>query len=196
MAPHALYVRNTSGFHLLPDKCGTHEATHVVKFTGRPSRRRTQNDRVIAMIEPLYFHDRLGTHRAGVVAGPLAKWSFVPLLAGNRLTLDNNLGSCRDRQLGVFANDYRHGRTLKAPYPIVFRNAARHFDTTGQIEQRVLAKRDRDFARLATREILLTHDAPLFTRGNIEAQRVAVLNHDAVSAEIDPTLVGLDGNID
>ena len=71
----------------------------------------------------------------------------------------------------------------------------RHFDAAGKIDQRILSERHCDFASLPFRKIFFTHDAALFSRRNIKAQRVAIVNHDAISAEVYPARVGIGGDI-
>src|SRR5438477_10702631 len=113
------------------------------------------------MIEPLHFHDRLWSHRAGIVSSPLAERSFVHLFTRDGLTFDNNLSSRGNWQTGIFANDYGHRRPLQPAHPIVFRDSTRHFDTARQVQKGILTKRNRDFARLPARKIFFAPDAAL-----------------------------------
>ena len=69
----------------------------------------------------------------------------------------------------MFAHDDRYGRALQSSDPIVFRDAAREFDSARQIDERVLAERDCDFARFAFGEIFFAHDAPLLAGRDVEA---------------------------
>src|SRR5947208_6046965 len=148
------------------------------------------------MIEPLHFHDWLRPHLAGGVSRPFTERSFVHLLSRYGFALDHNLSSRGNWQTGVFANDYGHGRALQPADPVVFRDAARHFDTTRQIQQRILTKRDCDLAGLTACKIFFAHDAALLARRDVKAKRVFVLNHYPVSPEVDPTFVGLNRDID
>src|SRR5207244_10841422 len=93
------------------------------------------------------------------------------------------------RSTRVLAFDYLHRVSLQASHPVVLGNAVRNFNAAGQVEQRILSKGNRDLAGQALGKILLTHDAALLAGRDIEAEGIAVMNHDPISAEIDPALV-------
>src|SRR2546421_7054841 len=126
------------------------------------------------MIEPLNFHDRLWPHRTRVVSSPFTERSFVHLLSRYGFALDHNLSSRGNWQTGVFANDYGHGSPLQPADPVVFRDAARHFDTARQIEQRILTERNCDFAGLTACKIFFAHDAALLARRDVKAKSALV----------------------
>src|SRR5207244_4532909 len=133
--------------------------THVIELARRTRRRRAENDWVVSMIEPLHSHDWLRPHRTRIVSSPFSKRSFVHFFTRNRFTFDHDLSGRGNWQSTVFANDYGHGRPLQPADPIVFRDAARHFDSAREIQQRILTKRNRDLARLAARKVFIAHDA-------------------------------------
>ena len=55
-------------------------------------------------------------------------------------------------------------------------------------------KLDGDGAGVASIEIFLTDDPALLAGRNVERQRVAVMDHDAVAADVDPAFVDIAGN--
>src|SRR5579859_7443469 len=189
VAPNAGHIGDAGFLELLPNERGTHEATHIVKFTRGTCRRRAENDGIVAMVQPLYLHGRLGTHVAGVITGPFAEGTFVVIVPGNRFAFNDDLRGGRNRKTGVLALNYLHGMSLQAANPFVFGNTVRHFHAAGKIEQRVVAERNGEFAGLAAGKILFAHDAALFARRNKKAQLIAIMNHDAIRAQIDPALV-------
>src|SRR5262249_52963735 len=189
VAPHAAHVGHPRRFELLPDHGRAREAAHVIELARRACRRRAQDERFFAVIETFDFDRRLRPGRARVIARPFAERPFVAHVVRRRLAFDDDFGVSRNRQAGVFAFNDLDGETLNAADPVVFAHAIRHFETAGQIDQWVLPERYRDFARLASGEILLAHDAALLAGRDVEAERVFVVNHDAVSSEVDPAFI-------
>src|SRR5262245_6987825 len=191
VAPHAAHIGHARGFQFLPDHGRAREATHVIEFARRASRRRAQDDRIVAMIEPFDFHCRLRSGRACVIARPFTERPFIAQLVRRRLAFNDDLGVGRNRQARVFAFDDLDGKTLNAYDPVVFAHAIRHFKPARQIDQWVLPERNRDFAWLAPGKILLAHDAALLAGRDVEAERIFIVNHHSVGSEIDPALIGV-----
>src|SRR5260370_1351746 len=119
MTPNAANIRNTRSLQLLPQQRGAHEAAHIVELAGRPRGRRAEDDRVVAMIEPLDLDNRFGTPRAGVVSGPLSERAFIAFLAGHRVAFDHDLGRSREGQARVLAFNHLHRTALQSSDPVV-----------------------------------------------------------------------------
>ena len=67
-----------------------------------------------------------------------------------------------------------------------FRNPVLNFVARGQEHQGVVADADRHRAGLALLEVLLADQPAVLARAHPQAHRVLVVNHDPVSAEVDP----------
>ena len=63
------------------------------------------------------------------------------------------------------------------------------YDWRRSSEQRIIAEADRDRKWLALVEIFLPHDAAMLAGRHVERERIAVMDHDAIAAEVDPTFV-------
>src|SRR5688572_3595839 len=59
-----------------------------------------------------------------------------------------------------------------------------------------MAERHCNLERLAVGGVLFPLNAPVLARRNIKSQLVLVVDHDPISAVIDPALVGIARNID
>src|ERR1051325_2792946 len=194
--PYALDVRHAGLFQLVPDKRRAEIRAIPAQFRRRTAWRRAQNNRVVAVIDALDLDDRLGTLVARVIAGPLAEWTFGPRLVENNVAFDRDLGSRRNREAGVLAFEDFERLAAHAADELVFRHAVGNFDAAGEKRERVMAERHRDLAVPAGVQIFLALDAPVLAGRDVEADRVLVVDHDAVGAVIHPTLVGVFGDVD
>ncbi len=81
---------------------------------------------------------------------------------------------------------------------IVFRLAGGYFHLTEEPQERVRAETDRHRKRLSFVEIFLPVDIAVMARRNIKRQRIAIVHHHAIAAEIDPAFVRIaaDGDIE
>src|SRR5262249_16907691 len=139
--------------------------------------------------QALHFNDRLGALAAGVVAGPLAVGALAPLLVGKAIALDGDFRKRRDRQTGVLAENHIDWFAADAAGVVVFGFSPGQTIRRGNQQKRVVAEADRHGARAALVKIFLADDAALFARRDVERERIFVVHHDAVAAEIDPAFV-------
>ena len=99
-----------------------------------------------------------------------------------------------DRQARVFAENDIDGFAADAAGIVVFGSAPWHVVGCGHEQERIVAEADGDGKRLALIEIFLAHDAPVLARRDVERESIAIVHHDAVATEIDPTLVDVAGD--
>src|SRR5581483_10410054 len=161
MDAHALHVGHARRLHLVPDGRRAQQPAEALGLRRGLERRRAHQDRVVAVVERLHADHWLGPAGAGVVAGPLAERSLDARLAGHRLS-------------------------AHAARPGVLALPLRHVNRRGQEQQRVVAERDRHWARLAGVEVLLPVHAPVLAGRDEESKVLLVVQHHAVGAGVHP----------
>src|SRR4029450_8170034 len=77
---------------------------------------------------------------------------------------------------------------------VVLRGTPRDLLSRSHNQQRIVTEADRYGKNFSLIEILLAHDPPMFSRRNIQSERIAIVHHDAVTTEVDPTFVDVAGD--
>ena len=132
----------------------------------------------------------------GVVAGPLAERAFDALVVGLDEALDDDLGIGRDRQAGDRPLDHLDRRAAHAADDLELAHAVGHFAAAHEE-----AHRDRRRSTMATgialaaRLVLVAHLAAVLAGRDVDAERLGVVDHDAVGAAIDPALVRIADDV-
>src|SRR5258706_5534776 len=193
--PYTFDVRHAGLLHFIPNQSRPEIRTIPAKFRWRSAWRRAENDLVVAVIEPLHLHPRLGALGAGVITRPFAKRSFNLRLIEMDIAFDDDFSIGRNRQTGVFAFDHFERFAADTTDEFIFRNAIGHFNAARQKSQRIVAKRHGDFERLAAGLVFLPLDTTMLTGGNIKSQLILFVDHDTVGAVIDPAFVRVARNI-
>src|SRR4030095_14898917 len=103
----------------------------------------------------------------------------------------------RDRQLGVFADDYFERLAAHAAGVVIFRLPAGNFDLSEKPQEWIGTETDSDRKWLSCVEIFLPVDIAVMPRRNIKRQGVMIVHHDAITTKIDPAFIRIaaDGNI-
>jgi len=154
--------------------------------------------RIVTMIEALNLHGSARAALSSRNSRSTHRRSFGRhLLTGNRLAFGNDFRSGgRSVDRSICPNDYGHGSALQTTDPIVFRDAARNFDPPARYNSGSWPKETATLQDWPRAKVFLAHDAPLFARRNVEAQRVAISNLNAIGTEIHPAFVGFDSDVD
>src|SRR4029077_19813869 len=74
---------------------------------------------------------------------------------------------------------------------VVLRSTPSDLLSRSHDQQRIVTEADGHGERPPLIEILLAHDPAMFPRRNIQSERIAVVHHDAVATEVDPTFVNI-----
>src|SRR5262245_25961161 len=105
----------------------------VVRRAPRP---RTQDDRIVAIVNPLYLDDRFRSGIADVVARPLAELPFTLELIGIEETFQNNFAERRQWETCESTRDDRNPFVQHRPRIIIFRDARRQRQGAGEQKYR------------------------------------------------------------
>src|SRR5438045_201531 len=119
VAPDALDSRDPDRLELRPQQRRPEERPVEGLLVGRLVRRRAEDDRVVAVIERLDLHERLGPRITGVVARPLAERTLDDLLFRIHPALDDDLGIGREREPGDRSFDNAIRLAAHAAGPVV-----------------------------------------------------------------------------
>src|SRR5258706_5317981 len=88
--PYTFDVRHSGLFHFVPNQCRSEIRTIPAKFCRRTARRRTENNRIVAVIEPLHLDPRLAALGACRLTGPFAEGSFNLRLIEMNVTFNDD----------------------------------------------------------------------------------------------------------
>jgi hypothetical protein len=104
----------------------------------------------------------------------------------------------RDRQLGVFAEDYFERLAAHAAGVVIFRLPAGNFHLSEKPQEWIGTETDSDRKWLSCVEIFLPVDIAVMPRRNIKRQGVMIVHHDAITTKIDPAFIRIaaDGNVE
>src|SRR4030095_3610080 len=94
----------------------------------------------------------------------------------------------------MLADDNVKRFSSDAPGIVVLRSTPRDLLSRSHNQQGIVTEADGHGKRSSLIEILLAHDPPMFSRRNIQSERIAVVHHNAVATEVDPTFVDVTGN--
>ena len=195
MRPDRGHVGHAGRRDVLADQRRAGDGAIARLLFGRALRRAADHDRVVAVVDGLDVEHRLLADVAAVVAGPFAERPFQLAFARLHEAFDDHLGVGRNRQTSDRALDHLDRLAAQAAGDIQFAHAVGHFAAGYQELQRVAADDDGHRHRLVPRLVLVAMDAPVLARGHIEAQRVLVVDHHPVGADVDPVLFGIAGDV-
>ena len=158
--------------------------------------RRSEQNRVVAVVDGLDADAVLHAAASGVVAGELAEGALGHLVVGVDVALERNLGVCRDGQAGDAPPYDRHALSDYRTRPLVFAHAVGRVRRSHGKEQRMPAGHEHDRAGLAAVPVLFD-DARAVVRGrDVGGDGVPVVHHRAVGAEVDPAGVRVGVDVD
>src|SRR6266542_490396 len=94
----------------------------------------------------------------------------------------------------MLAENNIKGFSSDAASIVVLRGTPSDLLSRSHNQQRVVAEADRYRKGPSLIEVLLAHDPAMFTRRNIQGERIAVVHHDAITTEVDPAFVDIAGD--
>ncbi len=195
VAPHPGHVGHAGGGErLLDHRRAQHRAVAAHLVRSAAHRRHAQQDRVVAVVERLDLQDRFRVLAAGVIAGPLAERTLHLVVAGAEMALDHHLGVGRERQAGDPARNAVQRRAPDAADDVEFTGAGWRLGAGSVEGHRLAAQHHDDWTALAPREMLFAVRMAVLARHHQDADRLAVVHHRAVGADIEPAVVGIAGD--
>src|SRR6266481_1016726 len=194
--PNADDVRHARSVQFLPNHGRPPEALIEGRFRWGPARWGTCHDRIIAKINSVHAYDRLFSHRASIIAGPFAKRPLRFPIRRQTFSLDNHFCVSRNRKTAALQTNHVEGLAAKTSRKVVFRQAIRNLKGRGHENQRVIADGDGHRKRLVPSEALFHLNPSMPPRRHIEPEVLAVMNHDSVGSDIDPSFFRITRHCD
>ncbi len=153
-----------------------------------------EHDRVVPVIDRLDVDPGLRLHAPALVAEPFAERPLWREVAGMDETLDHDLGIRREGETGVFSLDALQCVPAIGAHHVELAHAGGGFCGGCQERERVAADDDADRHLFAARHVFVAVDAPVLAGRDVEPDALAVVDHHAVGAAVDPAGVGVAGD--
>src|SRR5215467_10098985 len=196
MLPGGDYVRDTGLLQLVPKEGRAEDGAVARLLVRRLPGWRADQDGIVPVVQRLDLEHRLLAAGRGVVAGPLPKRSLRQHLLAGRVALDNDLRVSRDGEAGDRPTDDPHRLAPDRADPLVLADAVGDLGAGGQEYERVATEHHGHRAGLAPVEVLLPLNASVLAWRDVVAETHAVMDHDAVGAQVDPAVVRIAGDVE
>src|SRR5690349_9690694 len=185
--PHALHSWY-SGFAQRPfDYGGAEDTGEIGIIVQGPARGGAKYDGIIAVVKCFNANESVRFFATGVVAGELAKRTFLLHISLGNKSLDRNLRIRRNRQTGDWTANHGDALSRNRTNPGKFIDSGRDFQSAHQEEKRMRAKDDHNRTGLIFVPIFLPYDITVMSRRNVCANGILALPLDAVGSYINPT---------
>ena len=191
MAPNAFDARQSSLLHLIPDHRRLDDALAQAVIRWRPHRAGHRQDRIVAVVHPLYPQHVIRPRRACVISRPLAERTFQALVLEQDFAFKHDLRSGWHGEAIQFAPQ-RVERDPAMPTGMgELGRAITDFVAGRKKQQRIVSAADHHRTRLAHLEVLLADQPAVLSRRHPQAERVAVMHLRAIRPHVHPAVVGV-----
>src|SRR5258706_15852263 len=146
------------------------------------------------MIEPMHFDQWLNFLAAGVVARPFAEWPLFLALIWQKFTFNGDLCVGGDRQSGKFPGNHFDRFALETANGIELAPAVGFRSRRDHMQQWIDTETAYHRTGFALVKIFLPVQPAMLSRRDVHAHGIAVVHHDPVTADVDPTFVGIAGD--
>src|SRR5215472_888335 len=185
MRPDAFHFGHARGFNLIPYGAGTIGAAIERIVVGRDAGTRAEQDRIVAVHECLDPDRWLFLETAGVIAGPLAKRSFVEQIVRMDETFERDFRMRGDWQPRARPGDHLHGFADQSAGGFKFVLAIGNFQAGDHKQGRMHAANDGDRARFAALMITPADQIAVLAFRAHDGRGIARLRLHTIGAVID-----------
>src|SRR6185312_976570 len=191
VAPDRLHVGDARALDRILQLRRAHDREVARMFVGRALRGRSEDDRIVAIVDRLDFHHRRLPDGAAVEAGPFTERTLGLLPVAVAESLEYDLRVRGKRQARHLAENDVHRLAAVGTDDVVLAEAVGYVAPRHQKRERIDADDHASRHRLTSREILIAVPAAVLTRRDVEADVGAVVDHRAIRSAIDPIAIGI-----